>query len=59
MIRRAITALLVAVTAGGASAALVISEAGAAAQSQALVCARPANPTVNQVVQTVCSRFGP
>jgi len=58
--RRAVslTAALV-VLVSGLVATLVLALAPAAASPRALYCARPVDPTLNTVVQTVCSRFGP
>jgi len=42
---------------GGAVA--TVAETAASASPQAVYCASPINPTVNYIVQTVCSKFGP
>jgi len=41
---------------GGVAATVVDTAAPA---TGAVVCASPINPTINYIVTTVCSRFGP
>jgi len=59
MSRTVSLAAAAAVLVSGIVAALLLAWAPASAAPRGLVCARPANPTLNQVVQSACSIFGP
>jgi hypothetical protein len=51
------TASVMVMLSGGAVA--TIAETTVPTSTGAVVCASPINPTINYIVQTVCSKFGP